>query len=148
MSTREREVKVDRSPTRCPYCHAGVDAEHDDWVQCFACRALEHRACWSEHGRCAACRTGRTTADPAFNNSLTNLVVFKFNITLSTTVGATRSLVVVADSCGAGLPPKSCMSAVTESVPDDRVVRLMPVTDHVVPLHVADPVTGLVPPFP
>lgn len=31
---------------------------------------------------------GRTTSDPAFNNSLTNIVVFKFNITLSTTAVA------------------------------------------------------------
>lgn len=50
--------------TRCPFCHAGLDAEHDDWVQCAACRALEHRACWLEHGRCAACRADVRTGEP------------------------------------------------------------------------------------
>src|ERR1041385_3744469 len=48
---------------RCPYCHDGVDAEVEDWVQCARCHALAHRACWGEIASCAACRGARTTAE-------------------------------------------------------------------------------------
>jgi uncharacterized protein (TIGR03382 family) len=44
---------------------------------------------------------GRTTSDPAFNSSLVSLVVFKFNITLSTTAVA-RTMVVDIPAGGFG----------------------------------------------
>jgi hypothetical protein len=50
----EREVRVERSPIRCPYCKdelAGVEGV----VACAACGARHHDACHSENGRCATC---------------------------------------------------------------------------------------------
>jgi len=44
---------------------------------------------------------GRTTSDPAFNSSITNIVVFKFNITLSTTAVA-RTMEVTIPAGGFG----------------------------------------------
>jgi hypothetical protein len=51
------EVRVEASPTRCPYCHASVAAEPDT-VVCAACLSRHHTECWT--GECASCRS--TTA--------------------------------------------------------------------------------------
>lgn len=40
---------------RCPFCHEPVRASDADKAACGACMAWHHGACWSEHGRCAAC---------------------------------------------------------------------------------------------
>jgi hypothetical protein len=52
-----REVRVEASPTRCPYCHASVAAEPDT-VVCASCLSRHHTECWT--GECASCRS--TTA--------------------------------------------------------------------------------------
>ncbi len=40
---------------RCPFCHEPVRASDPAKAGCSACTAWQHTACWSEHGRCAAC---------------------------------------------------------------------------------------------
>lgn len=49
------DVRMESSPTRCPYCHEGVAVEAEAWVACERCLARHHRACWDEGQRCAAC---------------------------------------------------------------------------------------------
>ncbi len=51
--------RVGSSPTRCPYCHADIATDRDDWVACRGCLARHHDECWREGGRCATC--GETT---------------------------------------------------------------------------------------
>src|SRR5690606_19439107 len=48
---------------RCPFCHEPVRASDPAKAGCSACTAWQHTACWSEHGRCAAC--GAEAAWPA-----------------------------------------------------------------------------------
>lgn len=49
------DVKVDASPTRCPYCHEHVATDAPGWVACGGCMARHHAACWDERGACASC---------------------------------------------------------------------------------------------
>lgn len=51
-----KDVKIDGSPTRCPFCHEGVDTSEKGWVACGGCMARHHEACWDERGACASCR--------------------------------------------------------------------------------------------
>ena len=60
MSEGAREaIRVDRSPTRCPYCHQSLSlspAEGEtDWLACAQCLGRHHTSCWSEGRGCAAC---------------------------------------------------------------------------------------------
>lgn len=58
MDRTRSEVRVGGSPTRCPYCHAGIeDAEVEASVVCHACLARHHRDCWV--GSCASCQAAR-----------------------------------------------------------------------------------------
>jgi hypothetical protein len=50
------DVRVDGSPVRCPFCHESVDVGQDDWVACAGCLARHHGECWTEGGRCGACK--------------------------------------------------------------------------------------------
>lgn len=52
----EADVRVDRSPTRCPYCHADVAPDPTEWVACAGCLARHHAGCWGEAGRCGTCQ--------------------------------------------------------------------------------------------
>jgi hypothetical protein len=52
---RPRELRVEQGPTRCPFCHEGVEVEREAWVACEKCLARHHLACWDEGKRCAAC---------------------------------------------------------------------------------------------
>jgi hypothetical protein len=52
------EVTLAASRIRCPYCHASVAADGDDWVACRSCLARHHQACWRESPRCASCGQG------------------------------------------------------------------------------------------
>ena len=49
------ELRVEASPVRCPYCHAGLAPEATNWVACKACLARHHVPCWGEGGACSAC---------------------------------------------------------------------------------------------
>lgn len=49
------KVEVDRSPTRCPYCHDNVHPAQDAWVVCSDCLARHHKECWQDAPRCGAC---------------------------------------------------------------------------------------------
>lgn len=49
---------------RCPYCHAAV-RPHDEKAACHACMSWHHRACWDEHGCCAACQSGQAVGAQA-----------------------------------------------------------------------------------
>lgn len=42
------------SATRCPFCTAD-DFETIPLLKCSSCKAWQHAACVSEHGKCAAC---------------------------------------------------------------------------------------------
>jgi hypothetical protein len=61
----ERSISVERSPTRCPYCHENVDAQGESWIVCASCLARHHAACWRDHGRCAACDARAALETPA-----------------------------------------------------------------------------------
>jgi len=54
MQLKEPEVLVTASPTRCPYCHVGVETQRENWVVCQACLARHHRDCWQ--GACGSCQ--------------------------------------------------------------------------------------------
>jgi hypothetical protein len=57
------EVRVEASPTRCPYCHASVAAEPETIV-CASCLSRHHQECWT--GTCASCGRGQAlTVVPA-----------------------------------------------------------------------------------
>jgi hypothetical protein len=58
--TEPVRIRASGGPTRCPFCHADVAREQDDWVACEACLARHHAACWSEGKGCAGC--GETRA--------------------------------------------------------------------------------------
>lgn len=56
MSEAAREaIKVERSPTRCPFCHQSLAPEGEEWIACAQCLGRHHTACWAEGGACAAC---------------------------------------------------------------------------------------------
>jgi len=48
------QVRVQSSPTRCPFCHDTCQADGED-VVCHDCLARHHAECWGENGACAAC---------------------------------------------------------------------------------------------
>lgn len=50
----ERTVSVERSPSRCPYCHDELD-KTQELVACAACGARHHAACHTAHGACVSC---------------------------------------------------------------------------------------------
>lgn len=59
MKEKEKQqVAVERSPTRCPYCHDECTSE-DENVACHECLARHHQACWEEAGRCSSCSSER-----------------------------------------------------------------------------------------
>ena len=96
-------VEIDRSPTRCPYCHENVRLAEDAWVVCAECLARHHKECWQDALRCSACgQTGclepasmtqfRAPARPAaiterLSRSLPTLVVAKRGGGDFTTIG-------------------------------------------------------------
>jgi hypothetical protein len=48
------DLRVEASPTRCPYCHDGVDqAELQRALVCQTCLSRHHAECWLD--RCASC---------------------------------------------------------------------------------------------
>jgi hypothetical protein len=49
------DVRVQASPTRCPYCHSDISTSTVDWVVCKSCLARHHGACWRESSACASC---------------------------------------------------------------------------------------------
>jgi hypothetical protein len=50
------EVRVDRSPSHCPYCKGELGADLAAIVGCAACGARHHRDCHAENdARCATC---------------------------------------------------------------------------------------------
>lgn len=49
------KVEIDKSPTRCPYCHENVKLAEDVWVVCADCLARHHKECWQDAARCCAC---------------------------------------------------------------------------------------------
>lgn len=55
LDARRPHVKVEASPTRCPFCHASIEREAPDAVACRLCLARHHRACWTEGTACASC---------------------------------------------------------------------------------------------
>lgn len=63
---KAREIRVEASPTRCPYCHSSVEASEAEAIVCATCLSRHHRECWT--GECASCRAtgalGRVEAGP------------------------------------------------------------------------------------
>lgn len=55
MDSTQDRVRLERSPTRCPYCHEDVLAEAAEWVACAGCLGRHHAGCWADGGKCAAC---------------------------------------------------------------------------------------------
>jgi len=55
---QEPKLKVERSPTRCPYCHDECTAA-DPNVACHDCLARHHTACWQEGASCGSCGSTR-----------------------------------------------------------------------------------------
>lgn len=48
-------IEVNRSPTKCPYCHDDVRPAEDAWVVCSDCLARHHKECWQDSARCSSC---------------------------------------------------------------------------------------------
>ena len=49
-------LQVTGAPTRCPFCHDGIEPDQEAWAVCKACLARHHASCWREGGaRCAGC---------------------------------------------------------------------------------------------
>lgn len=65
-----KPVTVHASPTRCPFCHEGCDAEVENRV-CRDCLARHHAACWAEGAACANCGSGRSMEPSAAAPELT-----------------------------------------------------------------------------
>lgn len=55
MGGEQEKIRLEPSPTRCPYCHERVEAGGAEWVACRSCLGRHHVACWAESGRCAGC---------------------------------------------------------------------------------------------
>jgi hypothetical protein len=60
VAEKPDEIKLAVSPARCPFCHAGVSLETQDWVACEGCLARHHATCWRENGSCSSCGGRRT----------------------------------------------------------------------------------------
>src|SRR4051812_43141728 len=58
MSASPSPPKIDlhQSPTRCPFCHEGIERTRERWVACAGCLARHHEECWNESGRCSSCQ--------------------------------------------------------------------------------------------
>jgi len=56
MESKAHEGVRRIEPTRCPFCHEGIDLEADAWLACSDCLARHHNDCWAELGSCASCR--------------------------------------------------------------------------------------------
>jgi hypothetical protein len=53
-------VKVEASPTRCPFCHEACDPDEPAVAVCRRCLSRHHAGCWKEcGGRCASCGVDR-----------------------------------------------------------------------------------------
>lgn len=52
----QSSVNMDKSPTRCPFCHEGFRAEQRTLV-CDDCLSRHHEECWGDHGSCASCQS-------------------------------------------------------------------------------------------
>jgi hypothetical protein len=55
MVIEREDVRVASSLVRCPFCHADITPDADDWIACRGCMARSHTACWKEAGRCGTC---------------------------------------------------------------------------------------------
>ncbi len=62
-------VEVQRSPTRCPYCHEECRSSESN-VACHECLARHHAGCWDEAASCASCGCDRRM-EPAARAPLT-----------------------------------------------------------------------------
>jgi hypothetical protein len=51
------QVSFARDAQRCPFCHARVAVETEEWVACKQCLARHHAACWGESARCSSCQS-------------------------------------------------------------------------------------------
>ena len=71
------DVLIDGSPTRCPFCHSGVELETESWVACQGCLARHHTACWGEGGGvCSACGAAVSMSnDPASRATTVSVVL-------------------------------------------------------------------------
>src|SRR5437016_3061738 len=58
MSASPSPPRIDlhQSPTRCPFCHEGIERARERWVACAGCLARHHEDCWNEAGHCSTCR--------------------------------------------------------------------------------------------
>ncbi|MEZ0231072.1 MAG: hypothetical protein ACAI25_20825 [Planctomycetota bacterium] len=61
MEQARSQVKVEQSPTRCPYCHADLEEKDlEAAVVCQRCLSRHHSDCWV--GGCASCKTTKALA--------------------------------------------------------------------------------------
>ena len=60
----ERELRVERSPSHCPFCKDALD-DLGKIVACAACGARHHSVCHAENGRCATCGSAATLVPTA-----------------------------------------------------------------------------------
>lgn len=54
-STRP-QVNMEKSPTRCPFCHEGFGGKSET-VVCDDCLSRHHSVCWNDHGACSSCES-------------------------------------------------------------------------------------------
>ncbi len=61
MEQSRGQVRVEQSPTRCPYCHADLEEKDlEAAVVCQRCLSRHHSECWL--GGCASCKTTQALA--------------------------------------------------------------------------------------
>jgi hypothetical protein len=102
------ELRVEASPVRCPYCHAGLAPEATNWVACKACLARHHVPCWGEGGACSACGDTHFLISPEVKTApeqlapeqVTSYVHTGYYASLGLIIGGT--LGAVAGGCFAG----------------------------------------------
>lgn len=50
------DLRLEHSPTRCPYCHEGLGGSKPQGLAaCASCGARHHRECFDGHGSCSSC---------------------------------------------------------------------------------------------
>jgi hypothetical protein len=94
------DVHVAGSLARCPFCHANLSADENEWVACRGCLARHHLGCWGEVGACSTC--GRTDFMSAFTRR--QPIPFR-RVLVPTVIGA------LLGATGAGVP-FGCLSLV------------------------------------
>lgn len=104
---------------RCPFCHEPV-VPTDAKAACDRCMSWHHDACWSEHGRCAACG-----ATAALEREADDEPRESAELQVPATLGAEDLAQWLLERCGADehLLVRAVLAAAQRAVPPDAPER-------------------------